>query len=704
MSGGTTGKVARPSAGAEQVPTLLLDAVVIEEVPIALWQKVFTQIGYPPGIKPADLSHDAILEHVQEGKTSPELIEVLQAIHDLGTDAGADAVKAVAAAHQLDLGAIIKRSPREGAVELWLAQRQDAALREVYTRIQMQAEARREPRSFREFRGRAARPLLDWKKTKRRLADLVAAWCGEEGFGDHIDVRGYTTQGDARIQVIHGHRLQRPVVVKDGGPGRAAIQIRPVHCDIIRYDASAAWLRLSPRSAAATTVERYRRVIGEAFFDDPEFFGKDIACTLRPLQERGQQALDDSRSVASARVTELLWERGDDQLWLKSADCFTAASQLGVPLIEGEFIEAKIGLTLIGRRPVRRTLHVKPPNRIDYPRDIYESAIDEFLASTGVRQTAALQPERDLWSLFPWKHPETAWRDAYARDVDELVRHQALARTPLLAVHHPDHEGAGRALRVEQPGDFGMSTDPDVPPRQLTPSDVEGLALDAEKLGELWRGSLALEGQLRDLGDGAYLLGHRLLDAISCALVLLTRQPTADPAVLGQLIRSSAPGQQVGLLLPSGRTSGTGLVEIQFASLLPAPSEIWRAFVAASGLAERLPATWSAPAGACLVVDRRSATISIDGITLGLAPGTHGYVLLETLADAHGAVVSHDEIAAKVSVTRRDEAEVVSRKAKSAAKKAIVAAFKSARRQVDPDDIIRQARGGYRLGVQSHVA
>jgi hypothetical protein len=696
------------SPHAQQAPTILLDAVVIEEVPLPLWGRVFHEIGYPSGVPSNGLTMEAVHDYVRERQVSPEFIEVLQVIHDIGTDSGLDAMIAVAGAHQRDLGTIATHPPREAAVELWLAQRRDASLSEVFTRVQMQAEARREPRTFREFRGKTARPLLEWNPIQLRLGELVRIWCREQGFGEHVDVRGYVQGGDARVQVIHGHRVQKPVVVRDGGLGRATIEIRPVHCDIVRYDAATAWLRVSPRSASAGIVERYRRVIGEAFFGDPDFFGKDVACTLRPLQERGQRALDGGGGVAGARVTELLWQRGDDQtIWVKAPDCLVAASDMKLPITEGEFLEAKIALTLIGRRTTRRTVHVKVPNRIDYPRDVHESAIEEFLVSSGIRHVEVRTQEKDLWDLYPWRHTERQWREAYPADADELVRRGVLRRVQLSAIASPDLVGAGKPLRVTahaRHGDaFGVSDDDDVAPRQLTASDIEGFELDVSALREYWRSALELVGQVQDLGAGVVVLGERQLDSVTCAVAVLERQPTAAPASLGNLLRAGTRAPHVAVMVPVGRDSGTGIVDLPFGALTLSARDIWRRFVTSSNLAAQLPAIWSAPTDARLVVDHARKSVWIDGLAVGVLAESHPYQLIEMLAEAHGNLVSHEEIARKLSSAREDEASVVSKKAKAALKKAIEKTFREEGRSILVDEIVRGGAGGYRLGVASHV-
>jgi len=51
---------------------------------------------------------------------------------------------------------------------------------------------------------------------------------------------------------------------------RATIEFRPVHGDILRYEASIGRLRIAVR--AASMVEFYRGVLGKVLFNDEFFF------------------------------------------------------------------------------------------------------------------------------------------------------------------------------------------------------------------------------------------------------------------------------------------------------------------------------------------------------------------------------------------------------------------------------------------------
>lgn len=694
-----TSPAAAPTSAMGIVPLDLLDAIVIEEVSDALWKRVFDVIGYPAGLSSRNVSAKVLVDHIAKDGASDDLVEVLRVIHELGTDDGIDAMKAVADAHNTDLGAITARAPRDAAVELWLAQRAKPALRDLFTRVQMQAESRRSPRSFREFRGKRAQKLAAWATIHPRLVTAVRAWCTAQHFGDHVDVRGYIENGGAQIQIIHGHRLQKPVVVKDGGHGRRTLELRPAHCDIVRYDWKGSWLRLSPKSTGGGIVETYRRLLGEVFFDDAEFF-TEADYSLRPLQEYGQAILDGAPSIARARVTDLVWDHGGEIIRIRSSDCLASVARMGIPPTEGDFIEARIAVVLPGRREVRRSLHVKVPNKVDYPRDeVHAVAIDDFLAATGIRMVDTRRRNLDLWDLHPWQHGERVWRAAYPDDVDRLAQAQVLRPVELATVAHPDRPRHGRVLRAED--GFGISLDEDVPPRVLTSTDVSGLALDGGALLASWRAALGLDGDTHDLGDGAHVLGERGFDSVQCAVVALLRQPNFDAANLGKRIRSAVtPGAVVALLAPPGRASDTGFPTVALEGLVLEERAFWRRFMIAAAVGTRVPAIWRAP-DARLVVDKGRMCVWLDGVPIDVAPDSAAYRFIAALADAHGNPVTNETLDGLLSANRE---EGFARKVKLTAKKAIEASLAKAGHPVDGDSVLVTVRGqGYRLGVSSHV-
>lgn len=682
------------------IPLDLFDAIAIEEVSDPLWKRILDTIGYPAGLSSRTFTTKALLDRLNLDGASEELIDVLRTINELGTDDGVEAMKQVADAHTTDLGTITQCAARDAAAELWLAQNARPELREVYARVQMQVEARRSPRSFREYCGKEARRAADWNTLKSRIVAGVSAWCRTKDFGEHVDVRGYVTNGDLQMQVIHGHRIQKPVIVRDNGQGRRVVELRPAHCDVIRYDAKGSWLRISPRSTGGGVFDAYRTLLGIALFDDADFFSP-AGYSLRSLQERGQAALEACPSVSRARVTDLVWDRGSGVIRIKSPDCLAEVQAMGLAPTEGDFIEARIAVTLPGRCDTRRAIHIKLPNKVDYPRDdVHAVAIGTFLEASGICTTEAPRRSRDVWDLYPWKQTERTWRDAYPDDVDPLVQRQILKATEFLRVVHSDHPTHGRALAVD--AGFGVSSDEDVPPRVLTPTDIGGLALDVTSLLAGWRETLGLEGTVRDLGDGIYLLGERSFESVRFAIAVLIRQPTDDGTLIARRISTAVThGSTIAVLVPTGRKSGTGHADVALDRLCFDEHEVWRQVMVATAVGAQVPAIWRAPRNVRLVVDRTRMLVWLDGVPINVTSDSGAYRFIAMLAEARNCPVANDAIDAALS-PNRDESSA--RKVKSAAKKALETSLALAGRSIDADNILVNVRGqGYKLAVPAYV-
>jgi hypothetical protein len=144
-------------------------------------------------------------------------------------------------------------------------------------------------------------------------------------------------------------------------------------------------------------------------------------------------------------------ERGDRSLvHLRSADCFRDVDELHLPLGEGELLQAKLKVQVIGRttRPV--TVTIRTPSRIEISQRQHEAVIDRFLSQVGIRQRRSSSLPMDLWSLYPWRHSLSVWRMVFGRETDGLIERGVLSRTRLNAVHDPENPGAGHVLRATE--------------------------------------------------------------------------------------------------------------------------------------------------------------------------------------------------------------------------------------------------------------
>jgi len=691
-----------------QIPLLFLDAAVIEEVPVGLWQRLFTSIGVPAslGDREESLTHAAIVEALQRDELSDDMLLALETLHTLGTEAGRAAIATAMTDRRAEPMLLPPdASEREFAVHLFLAQRENAVAAEVFARAQAEVQERAGHRRYNEFLGKDARPLPALTRKANLLKEYMLAYCRDHDLGDHVHVRAFEDDGVYVIQVVRSDHVKKPLAVLPGQSARTTIQFRPVHADILRYESTVGRLRIAARSASM--VEVYRRAAGEVLFDDEHFFCGDAVCSLAVLQERGRALLTDHSVPGLGRVwmTECLWERGDrDLLHIRSTDCFRNIEELRLPLGEGQLLQAKFKVEVVGRstRPVTVTIRV--PGRIEITQKAHEQLIDEFLTSVGIRMARSSSAATDLWWLYPWRHPAPVWRALFGRDTDDLVMKGVLARVQLHAIPSASRLSAGNVLDAQPLGrgeHYGVSRMPEVPSESLSATDVEGLELVPEHLRDYLRSRLEVVGAAATWeAEGLLDLGQLDVGVHCLRIFYALREPTSGA---GDRMRMRASGAHSVLLLPTSRDVQCDCTRVVLGGPIPSRSEVTRGAVAALNLGRSVPAIMTAPDSARLVVDTQLGSVWFDGVEVeGLRAGTLPFRLVEMLARECPSPVSSNALHASLSGAR-DDGDTVVRQAKAAAKKAIKHVMTASGRHLLDDPFPSGPTGFYRCAVRAHV-
>src|ERR1700692_945435 len=123
------------------LPLAYLDVAAIEEVAVDVWTEVFEATGWPMSLagKKGVIGHAAIAEALRKDTLSDELLHALETLHELGSDAGRDAIVAAMNDRHIPLDTISQSSgEKEFSLRFYLAQRKDAALVDVFVRAQIQ--------------------------------------------------------------------------------------------------------------------------------------------------------------------------------------------------------------------------------------------------------------------------------------------------------------------------------------------------------------------------------------------------------------------------------------------------------------------------------------------------------------------------------------------------------------------------------------
>jgi hypothetical protein len=120
-----------------QLPLVYLDAAAIEEVQIDVWKGVFDAVGWPSSLESMrdSFGHQNIRDAFQKDTPTDGLLQALEALHTLGTEAGREAILS-AIQDQNVAGAVLPtgKGEREFALQFYIAQRANASLADAFVR------------------------------------------------------------------------------------------------------------------------------------------------------------------------------------------------------------------------------------------------------------------------------------------------------------------------------------------------------------------------------------------------------------------------------------------------------------------------------------------------------------------------------------------------------------------------------------------
>jgi len=692
-----------------QFPLAHLDASVIEGVPVTLWRQVFDAVGWLDSLatKKSTLKHDDILDALANDEPSDGLLQAIEALHTLGTEEGRDAIVAAMNDRRVPIGALPTKSGEgEFALHLFLAQRSDATLVDVFARAQTHIQEVGSRRRYNEFMGKEARTVSHLNARQDALHAATESYCKDNDLGEHVQVRAFEDDGTYVFQVIRSHRTKKPLAVVPGHTARATIEYRPVHADLIRYDASVGRIQIAAR--AASIVEYYRRTLGRVLFEDETFFTGEAVCSLRVLQEGGRSALSrhDILGIGNVRMTECVWERGDrDVMQIRSSDCFRYLEEVHLPLNTGEILQAKFKIDVIGKstRPV--TVNVRVPSGIEITNKVHEKVVLNYLTAIGIRNAPARPANQDLWTLHPWRHAASQWVGVFKGAKDVLVKQAVLTPVRLSSVPSSDNPGSGRVYTAHPvPGSdyYGISHVPEIASKSLSPTDLDGLELNPESLRLYLQSELHLRGPSVPW-DRQEVLDLGVLDIAEheFRLFYALRAPSIG---IGARMRELAAGKNAVLLIPTRSDYQSELPKVVLEEALPTLGEVKRGVIAVCGLAGTLPAIHTAPDRARLVVDTRIGKIWVDGIEIsGLGTETHPFLFVAALAKEFPSRISVAALMKLIS-PHRDDGGTAVRQAKTDAKKQITSALEKAGRSLDGQDLFPTGPpGSYRCSVTAHA-
>jgi hypothetical protein len=689
------------------LPLAYLDVAAIEEVAVDVWTEVFEATGWPMSLaeKKGSIDHADIVVALRKDSLSDELLHALETLHELGSDAGRDAIVTAMNDCHIALDTISQNSgEKEFSLRFYLAQRKDAALVDVFARAQIQMQEGGDQKRYNDFLGKDPRSFTNLSGKKEALCEHVLEHCKKSDLGEHVHVQAFEDDGVFVFNVLRSHHTRKPLAVVPGQTARATIQYRPVHADILRYEASVGRLRIAAR--ATSMVDFYRRTLGAVLFGDQAFFDGNSVCSLDVITQRGRSALENHNVFCVGRVwmTECLWERGDrNLLFLRSNDCFRSIEELNLTLTEGRLLQAKLKVEVIGKstRPV--TVNIRVPSRTEVSQKSHERLIEKLLKAVGIYNAAASVSTVSFWSLYPWRHPIAVWRTLLGKDTDELIQNGVLNPTRLESVAAAENPEAGRVLSAHplSAGEYyGVSQTDEIPSRTLSATDLDGFELMPEKLRLYLRSRLGIVngGSVWD-GNETLDLGFIKLGVQSIHVVYTLRQPAPG---IGDHTRAHSSGALSVLLIPACETYKSELASVPLDSALPSTKDVTRGAISACSLTDNTPAIHCCPDGARLVVDTRLKKVWIDEVELaGLQPDSQPFRFVEAMARSQGPV-SSEQLSSTLSPGRLD-GNTTARQAKTQLKKIITEAMGGAGRTFDEDPFPSAGQGSYRCAFPAYV-
>ena len=269
----------------------------------------------------------------------------------------------------------------------------------------------------------------------------------------------------------------------------------------------------------------------------------------------------------------------------------------------------------------------------------------------------------------------------------QLVPSGILRPAQLDSVTHPDFPWAGARLLADSVGPhdlYGVSQEPAVPSRSLSPTDVDGLELDLGAFSRFLRERYGASGPPAPTPRGILDVGVVEVGALRYRLFYAISAPPIDAG--SRLAELALHEDHPVLLLPARGRGTTHLPEVPLTRAVPDRASVLRATITATRTQLRVPAVHYAPARARLVVDRRRGAIWVDGVAItSIRSDTYAFEFVAAMSEAQGAALPRYDLGILMAPSTGDP-DGRARKQKGIAKHAIIDALAEAGRELDVGD------------------
>ena len=482
--------------------------------------------------------------------------------------------------------------------------------------------------------------------------DLVAVWHAIDARGSlHVAVvrRGHAraTFGGAGASLDRHARRERSV-------------------DVVRVDVAEG--RIVVCTDEPSLERAYAAAAGSALFGDAAFFADTPSYSLKSLVALGHEALAARRfpGVSRVRIVDIAWDDGAGVTHTAhGSDALAAFEKLGGA--GGGYVTAALFRLDVPNvaRPV--DVAVRLPDRAHYRTPRHEPLARAALDALGVFAPGTL-PD-DAYTLAPWIHAEWRWRKVLGEERFERLRAAGVlvpAKTRMVGGPEMGKYGWSYVsfdLQHEPGKKYAVAMDPALRSRDLEPDELRMWSLDRAAVARALARDLGTEPAEPDpaVADRALDLGVVHGEEISLRVFALLRSPGPAARALSLAMDRAAGASHVVVLLPEGRTLGSG-VEIG----LTLPELFGDSVIAAKVFAgvEKKKGLKRAVVPACKLVaadvrfvgEERTGRIWLDCHELVLPDGARK--LLLGTARGGGSPVPSTTLAQQMSPNRRDDAVV----------------------------------------------
>jgi len=312
-----------------------------------------------------------------------QLVQALLDIADVASASGQEIALALSKEKQLNLFEKEQiTGPEDTAFTLYIEDRE--LFRDSHTQVRS-----KEARKYVNFLGPTGSVLEKIRSRRLIMIRSLREWFKQCNRTDYVDITYSATKEETTFTIIHGRQPRSVGVIhEEKGRDRKNIIFTKEDIIIVHYESG----RLSINAQYPNEKDKYRRLIGEVFFDDDSYFKATSMIVGSPLLDYPSETLSIAgfQEIESVKLRHLsisnIIDPSEKQTFQKS-DLLPRLlhGNIQACMANGEFEVTYFELVfkfIAGRHPV--IVKAATPNRLEYDRRCFDNQIREFLLAKGL--------------------------------------------------------------------------------------------------------------------------------------------------------------------------------------------------------------------------------------------------------------------------------------------------------------------------------